>query len=111
MDDYELLEAASKVIGYASLPIEGWTIDRSKGMRLVDLNHEFVRYWNPLYDDGDTFRLAVVACFTIVQWEYSVEIKIGDEHIHREVSNGEFTRLELTRRAIVQAVVKLKERK
>jgi len=111
MDDYELLEAASKVIGYASLHIEGWTIDRSKGMSLVDLNHEFVRYWNPLYDDGDALRLAVVACFTIVQWEYSVEIKIVDDHIHTEVSNGEFTRLELTRRAIVQAVVKLKEKK
>lgn len=59
MSDYTLLEYASKAVGYSDLPIEGWTLYREKGMRLVDREHEFVRYWNPLLDDGDALRLAV----------------------------------------------------
>lgn len=55
----ELTELAAKAVGYAILPIEGWTLDSAKGMRLVDVNNVFVRYWNPLTDQADAFDLAV----------------------------------------------------
>ena len=48
-----LLELASKALGYARLPVEGWTRHSEKGMRLVGPDHEFVRYWNPLLDAED----------------------------------------------------------
>lgn len=58
LPDWKLLSLASKAVGYTRLPIEGWTIDKVKGMRLVDSDNEFIRYWNPLIDDGDALRLA-----------------------------------------------------
>lgn len=92
MSDHELLVLAAKVYGIET-PEKYWM---------------YPSFGNPLMVDSDAFRVSVSSCFTIVQWLSSVEIKIGDEHIHTEVSDGSLTRLELTRRAIVQALVKLK---
>ncbi len=57
MTDRELLELAAKAAGYWE--INGWSIEHHKGMRWIDHECKFVRYWNPLTDDGDALRLAV----------------------------------------------------
>lgn len=51
----KMVESAVKAAGIA---VEGWTIDRTKGMRLVDDPHNFVEYWNPLEDDAQCLQLA-----------------------------------------------------
>jgi len=81
MNDKELLEFAALAVGYTDLPIEGWTTDSTKGMRLVGADHEFVRYWNPLDDDDDALRLAVkieldVMCGSVRTDDFSVSIPI-----------------------------------
>lgn len=53
-----LLRRASEAVGYEKLPIEGWTLDPRLGMRIVDLNSSFVRYWNPLQNTDAAFELA-----------------------------------------------------
>lgn len=52
----DLLDAAAKAAG---MPTGGWALDESKGMRLQDERGDFLRFWNPLTDDADAFRLAV----------------------------------------------------
>jgi hypothetical protein len=54
-DDRELLSLAAKAAGYYD--IDGWSGHPEKGMRWVDDDRNFVRYWNPLLDDGDMHAL------------------------------------------------------
>lgn len=53
----KLLDLASRALGYARLPVEGWTLHSEKGMRLVGPDHEFVRYWNPLLEAEDSLTI------------------------------------------------------
>jgi hypothetical protein len=54
-NEKELLELAAKAAG---IYVEGFTLDSSKGMRLVDDDHNFVNYWNPREDDAQCLQLA-----------------------------------------------------
>lgn len=51
-----ITEMAAKAAG---MQVEGWSVDHSKGMRLVGLDHEFVGFWNPRFDDKDSTELAI----------------------------------------------------
>lgn len=103
MTDKELLKKAAKASG---LNVKGEFIDQYDDFTHLCVGEKFTKEkikWNSLTDDGDAMRLAVKFCFTIEQWQYSVEIKIGDEVIYRALADGTVTRLELTRRAITRA--------
>jgi len=105
MDDRELLELASRA---ASMPVEGWTIKPELGMRFVDEDHNFARYWNPLTDDGDAFRLAVTLEIEIV---YRPDWARASSDRYQGFLVYEFLidRKAATRRAIVRAAAKIGE--
>lgn len=97
MTDREMLEMAAKAAGMIPQEFDG--------------NDAFMdgvlERWNPRHDDGDALRLAVSLCFTVERWKSSVEIKIGRDVIHREVSFGELNAYELTRLAITRAAAQI----
>lgn len=96
--DRELLLLAAKAAGLV-------VVDDSPAVTLyvrAEGYHGGVR-WNPLADSEDSFELSVCLGFSIEQWQRGVEIKIGDELIHRELSDGRMNRPQLTRRAITRA--------
>jgi len=116
MNNRELLELASKAVGYDELPIEGWTIDSIKGMRLVDTDHEFVRYWNPLDDDGDALSLAVKLKLEIYHaWDEVTQVCVGYPNVGKNRTDISYVLesykdaniLEATRRAIVRAAAEI----
>jgi hypothetical protein len=104
MTDYELLELAAKAAGYWE--INGWSVETHKGMRWVNQDCYFERYWNPLTDDGDALRLAA---------KLNMELKIcngvtivGDGHSDLEYTEtNRIEYLAATRRAIVRAAAEL----
>lgn len=109
MTDRELLELAAKAAGYNLVWGDVYIVD---GQNIDCTDLPYVRsnqkdeadwYWNPLENDGDAMRLLITLCFSVIQYTYSVEIMIGNELIHRELSDGTMTRIELTRLAIVRA--------
>lgn len=59
--DRELLELAAKAAGYEIDPVgnEGWTLDDAY-LCIVNPEADESDLWNPLADDGDALRLAVV---------------------------------------------------
>lgn len=110
MTDRELLELAAKAAGLKNFrycPEE----DGLHECIEYDDEHDCTVVWMPHLDDGDALRLASCLCFSIVQFKHIVEIKIGDDLIHRELSGGKMTRIELTRRAITRAAAQMQEDK
>ena len=105
MTDRELLEMAAKAVGYAALPVEGWTVDSAKGMRFVGPDNEFVRYWNPLTDDGDALRLAVALNFgvTVDDPDVSVTSQAG-KVVYQKSAPDPYA---ATRRTIVRAAAEI----
>ena len=67
MNDFKLLlKRASGAVGYEKLPVEGWTIDPLRGMRIVDMDSSFVRYWNPLQNTDAALELARLLNITVL---------------------------------------------
>lgn len=69
----ELLEWASIA---ANMRTGGWALDQTKGMRLQDEYGDFLRFWNPIDDDGDALRLAVHLLLDItkaINWYFTDE--------------------------------------
>ena len=97
MTDRELLELASRAYG-----LDGYIHEWINGPEFIVPGENHITF-NPLRDDGDALQLATTMCFSVIQYKHSVEITIGDELIHRELSDGTMTRIELTRHAIVRA--------
>ena len=100
MNDRELLELAAKAAGIASDGLGGcYDIDREKK-------------WNPLQDDGDALRLAVLLelnidicsdCTCVAGWPYLLE-DLEELHGHDRYAS--------TRRTIVLAAAEIgKEKK
>ena len=93
--DRELFELAAKSVGY-------WSDEFNCVSDLPHLN------WNPLLDDGDALRLAVILKITL---------HIDESLTDAETKNGYFTEAHLsdacaaTRRAIVRAAARIGESK
>lgn len=109
MNDRELLELAAKAAG---VPVDGCTLYPKNGLRLVDEHHNFVRYWNPLTDDGDALRLAVklnmrLDILDFAGWSLAatrnnpLEVEWVEEH------HGQHGAEAATRRAIVRAAAEI----
>ncbi len=107
MKDQNLLELAALSV---DMPVDGWSMHREKGMRMVNSDREFIRYWNPLVSDGDALRLATKLGFTINIGNTSTIVSHNHidtiETIETNVStklNSQTNIDSATRRAIVRA--------
>jgi hypothetical protein len=98
MTDRELLALAAIAARYKEL--DGWTINPEKGMRWVDKDSNFVRFWNPLIDDGDALRLAIDLQLDFGQTETEVFVSRGSKIWFVEPNINQYV---ATRRAIVRA--------
>ena len=106
MDDLELLELAAKACGYkySDYVFAGET-------RLKVINGRHMVSWNPLEDDGDALRLAVV-CELFVDTQYNMGSAVG----HASFSCEDFWEgwgddaFAATRRAIVRAAAEIGKR-
>lgn len=58
--DKELLYACAKLLGYEIIGYHPKT-----GLRVWNEDHTHGFKWNPLYDDGDAFRLAMAMSFRV----------------------------------------------
>ena len=103
--DRELLELAALAARYWE--VDGWSIETHKGMRWVDEERFFVRYWNPLLDDGDAFRLAVQLNISmdLCLWVQTAFYDVG-AFVAEDWSNGGDA-FAATRRAIVRAAAEI----
>lgn len=102
LTDRELLELAAKAAGLKNArycPEEDGLLSCIE----YDDENDCTAVWMPHLDNGDALLLAIDLCFSVMQYKHSVEIMIGNELIHRELSDGTMTRVELTRWAIVRA--------
>ena len=106
MTDRELLEAAAKATGN----YYGEWSERTNAFR-IRYSGDW-REWNPLTNDGDAFRLAVMLGLAV-----SVEYQVGSTavlwgpptgHVREDHSNND--PFAATRRAIVRAAAALGER-
>lgn len=103
MEDRELLELAAKAIGYE------FQFNLANAGQLFK-EGEYVKFWNPLTDDGDALRLAVKvginfqneskACW--VKWPLELSL---NGTIHYEPHNTD--PYAATRRAIVRAAAEI----
>lgn len=110
MTDKELLELAAKANGDH---IDDWNGD-TPVMYFWDGDPQNpernYRYWNPLEDDGDAFRLAVKMGISILSGTYKVVCEIilqedsGNIAVHEQYGSDEYA---ATRRAIVSAAAEL----
>jgi hypothetical protein len=115
MTDRELLEKAAKA---ADMNTGGWAVDISKGMRLQDNYGDFLRFWNPLTDDGDALRLAVKLQLTVANEHVSAGVAYCtdvDDNVFQVVRSGGNQSEVIaedyaaTRRAIVRAAAAIGE--
>lgn len=106
MSDLDLLKYAAKAANY---PVEGFSYHVSKGMRWVDADNEFVRFWNPLIDDGDALRLAVVLQIGIGKYDNYVSAgQLGPTGIEVTIwDHQEPDAYAAMRRAIVTVAAKI----
>lgn len=100
MNDRELLELAAKAAGIG--PVIGF-----EDGNLVIGPRKFARYWNPLTDDGDALRLAVMLRLDV---SINIDIQVawwhGDslEFVTESLGNDH---LAAARRAIVRAAAEI----
>ena len=95
--DRELLEMAAKAAG---LHVKGWV-----GVRMVFFNPitgSAEEHWNPLTDDGDALRLAVIVGIDVDHYFDRVETWKAGQHGFIVEAYGE-DQYAATRRAIVRA--------
>ena len=57
----------------------------------------------PALTPEEAMREACRCGFSVIQFSHTVEVRIGDELIHRAVSAGDLSRLDLTCKAIAAA--------
>lgn len=105
IDNRKLLELAAEAAGYWE--INGWSVEHEKGMRWVDHDMYWVRYWNPINDDGDAFRLATKLALTIFIDENEVSVYYATGKFVTEKTTSEYDIETTTRRAIVRAAAKI----
>jgi hypothetical protein len=100
----ELLELAAKAAGYWE--INGWSIETHKGMRWIDQDCYFERYWNPLTDDGDALRLAVKLemCVSLEGHGRATAITVAGLEVEETNRDDPYA---ATRRAIVRAAAEI----
>ncbi len=107
MTDQELLELASKVAGIEAEALAEYSDSEGlwlKGERSPDNN----RFWNPLTDDGDAFRLSSSLHLQIEYFGGEVAVSqwlhhgVGLIHVEKYSDNGG-DELKSLRRAIVRA--------
>ena len=106
MTDRELLEMAAKAAGITIKPVEIKNVEFAGDDRFIGYStdpHEWLRGWfNPLTDDGDALRLAVIVGIDVDQYGDRVETwKAGLEGFIVEPYIGD--PYAATRRAIVRA--------
>lgn len=106
MSDRELLELAAKAIGH------DLHINRAEAPQLWK-GGEYVRFWNPLSDDGDALRLAVKLRMEIdhnhpADEQMWVSVRAANQRFSEvEEIDGEAQREVATRRAIVRAAAEI----
>lgn len=102
MDDKERLKLAGQAANYPEL--DGFSLNPLLGMRWVDDDRMFVRYWNPLVSNKDAFRLMVDLSISVEFDEDSVSAKIyQDGSVVSSVLEPVEDRYSAVRRAIVRA--------
>lgn len=100
MSDRELLDLAARAAGYPVLSND----DRAPGA-YVQISGA-VRYWNPLEDDGDAFRLAVKLRLEVIYYcRTADDAEVADCHGQLEATGTD--PYAVTRRAIVRAAAAL----
>lgn len=92
--DRELLERAARAAGIENLATSGGVI--------VFNEDGFSEVWNPLTDDGDSFRLAVKLRLGLEWWKNSVSAESA-QHGKGVIHHLEDDPFAATRRAIVRA--------
>lgn len=106
MNDRELLELAAKSVGYETL----WLPDGK--LHVVNEFKREGRFWNPLENDGDAFRLAVTLKFMVYILEGCTEViwsgmyRDGGTET-KQYYDSDITRASATRRAIVRAAAEI----
>ena len=106
--DKELLYVCAKAMGYEIIGYHPKT-----GLRVWNEDHTHGFKWNPLYDDGDAFRLAVKCQFEIKVENYMTRVFPQWEEealavVEFKSTNGD--ELAATRRAIVIAATELSQK-
>lgn len=103
MTDRELLELAAKAAGLDYIkPAEGY--DGSLGLE-IGSNPMRTQSWNPLTDDGDALRLAVVLRLDLHIYPDHAYAHAGVLRNKRIAANGNI--YAATRRAIVRAAAEI----
>lgn len=113
--DRELLELAAKAAGLPVGHEDGryfWCEHGTRGAGMYCIHGNTPLYWNPLTDDGDALRLAVVLKIDIHQRvsEPRVAAVAAMHSPQIERVPNESQRLALTRRAIVRAAAAIGEK-
>lgn len=108
MNDYELLELAAKSIGYE------FQFNLANAGQLFK-DGDYVKFWDPLTDDGDALRMAVKLRINLTLDDDTNEFyvvanrfdgpKLNNGFIAQESSNGDD--FAATRRAIVRAAAEI----
>ncbi len=113
MDDKELLPLAAKAMGHQHRWSDSYHHGEMRSEILV-LPSEGVWFgWNPLADDGDALRLAVVLGIWIWQYKKHEEVNCGRDHEDVEKQQDSLGEsyghdpLAATRRAIVRAAAEI----
>ena len=99
MTDRELLELAAKAAGIESL---WWTKD---GNKLFQRNGGEQKPWNPLQDDGDALRLAVMLNLVVLSDQTGISTANGMHQRAKELHGTD--PLAATRRAITRAAAEI----
>jgi hypothetical protein len=100
MTDRELLEAAAKAAG---LPHK-WIPSLQMMLHIIDAGRS--EKWNPLHDDGDALRLAVMTHLEVVMGKGRATAKTPD-HPFAFVEELGLDDRAATRRAIVRAAAEI----
>lgn len=104
MTDKELLELAAKASGFETIRYEHSDDVQSLSIRygLTEAIWNGEKYWNPLVDDGDAFRLAV-------KLQMDVTIEDCGAWVNDRITVMDIDRYAATRRAIVLAAARIGE--
>lgn len=105
MNDRELLELAARAIGGSHLEV--YDIGDRHGVSGYFPEHpNSLTHWNPLTDDGDALRLAVMLGL-LVDCDYNLEESEAMGRGSRQVVEHEDNPFAATRRAIVRAAAEV----
>ena len=103
--DRDLLKMAAKAAHHKLRWVEdGWGVDRPRIILTNGLREESLVRWNPLEDDGDALRLAVV-----LKMEVTFFLGFGEVHceqVDEPLGHDDYA---ATRRAIVRAAAAIGE--